>query len=413
MTFEELNLKHELMRAVKELGFVKPTPIQKRCIPEIKAGKDVVGQSLTGSGKTAAFGLPMLEKISHGAGVQALILTPTRELCVQIEKTMREFSKFMKANIAAVFGGVGIEPQIEAIFRADIVVGTPGRILDHINRNVLKLGNIRILVVDEADKMFEMGFIEDVEKIISYTPRQRQTLLFSATISQQVYGLVRKHLHNPVIIKEQIRVDRSLLKQVFYSVRQQEKFSLLVHLLKHKTPGLAIVFCATRREVDIVARNLKMNGVHAMAVHGGLSQNKRLYAVDSLKNEDIQVLVATDVAARGLDIQNISHIYNYDVPKTSDEYVHRIGRTARAGKSGEAVTLLTERDHDNFRNVEEDRTLQIRREELPEFQRVRFVREEQRRGSMHSHQFHRRQRQHSHAPRFGSAGSGHGSHRRY
>ena len=374
MGFTKLQLHPNLLKSIQRMGFTVPTPIQEKCIPEILGGKDVVGHSLTGSGKTAAFGLPILQNVIHGKGVQALILTPTRELCDQDAATLREFGKFMFVHISAVFGGVGLYPQINELRTADIVVGTPGRILDHLERRTIDLRNVNFLVLDEADKMFEMGFIEDVEKIISQVPKKRQTLLFSATMSSDVYGLVTKHLHAPVVIKEQIYVDKSLLRQVYYNIRQDEKFSVLVHLLKHKTPGLAIVFCATRREVDIVTKNLKMQGIHVMAVHGGLSQNKRLHAVESLKKENIQVLVATDVAARGLDIRNISHIYNYDVPKTSGEYVHRIGRTARAGNKGEAVTLLVERDHDNFRNVLMDHTLQIQKEETPVFQKVRFIR---------------------------------------
>lgn len=375
MTFEELNLSQDLMKAVKKNGFTTPTPIQKSCIPKIKEGRDVVGQSLTGSGKTAAFGLPILEKIQPGKGIQALILTPTRELASQVRETLANFASFTRINVTSVYGGVGMEPQIQALRRAEVVVATPGRMLDHLHRNTANLDNVAFLVFDEADKMFEMGFIEDVEDIIEYVPEDRQTLLFSATISSEIHHLIMRHLRNPCIIREQIHVDKTLLKQVYYDVDKTEKFSLLVHLLKNKTPGLAIVFCGTRREVGVITKNLRMQGINAMEVHGGLSQNKRDKAVDSLKKENIQVLVATDVAARGLDIQNISHIYNYDSPKTSSEYTHRIGRTARAGKYGEAVTLLSERDHENFRHVKSDSSLSIEREQPPEFEKVRFFRE--------------------------------------
>lgn len=397
MGFEELNLHQDILKAVKRHGFSEPTAIQLRCIPEIKAGRDVVGQSLTGSGKTAAFGLPLLERIHPGKGVQALILTPTRELAGQVRDTLASFSSFTRIEIAAVYGGVGIEPQIDALQKADIVVATPGRMLDHIKRNTVDLNNATFFVLDEADKMFEMGFIEDVEEIIGYLPKERQTLLFGATMPYEIRHLIKKHLRNPYFIKEQIHVDRSLLKQVYYDVKQHEKFSLLVYLLKNKTPGLAIVFCGRRSEVDILTRNLKMQGINAMAVHGGLSQNRRNRAVDSLKQENIQVLVATDVAARGLDIKNISHIYNYDSAKNSSEYVHRIGRTARAGKSGEAATLLSERDHDNFRNVMTDSSLQIEKELLPHFERVPFIRQMHKgRGQFGSHaQFARSPQQHN------------------
>lgn len=377
MGFEKLDLHADIVKAIKKSGFVEPTAIQNRCIPEIKAGKDVVGQSLTGSGKTAAFGLPIIEKIQHGKGVQALILTPTRELAIQVQETLSKFSSFMKVHVIAVYGGVSIQLQIDALKKADIVVATPGRMLDHIKRNTVNFSNTQFLVLDESDKMFEMGLIEDVEMIIRQLPKERQTLLFSATMSSDIQHLVKKHLRNPVVIKEQIHVDKKLLKQIYYEVKQQEKFSLLVYLLKNKTPGLAIVFCGTRREVDTVSKNLRLNGLRSMAVHGGLSQNRRTFAIDSLKKENVQVLVATDVAARGLDINNISHVYNYDSPKNSSENTHRIGRTARAGKYGEAVTLLSDRDYDNFRNVLIDRSIQIQKEQLPQFEKVMFVREVQ------------------------------------
>ncbi len=376
MNFNDLGLNPQLMKAVEELGFTEATPIQIKCIPLIREGKDVVGQSGTGSGKTAAFGLPMLEVIEPRQGIQALILTPTRELCVQVHDSLRSFGRYVHIKTTAVYGGVGIGPQIDHLRNAEIVVGTPGRILDHLERRTLRLDRVKIFVLDEADKMFEMGFVEDVERIMSQVPKQRQTLLFSATLPSSVTSIINRHLRTPVTIKTNIHVDRTLLRQVYYNVQQHEKFSLLVHLLKHKTPGLAMVFCATRRETDVVAKNLMKNGVEAMAIHGGLSQNKRLHVLDQLKKSNIDVMVATDVAARGLDVKNISHVYNYDVPKTSEEYVHRIGRTARAGAEGDAVTMLTERDYDNFNNVLRDRSLQIVKEDLPQYERVAFVRGE-------------------------------------
>lgn len=374
MKIEDLNLNPMLLKAVKGMGFTEATPIQEKGIPEIRAGKDVVGQSSTGSGKTAAFALPILEKISQGQGLQALILTPTRELCVQVTDAVNEFGRYIRIKAVSVYGGVGIEPQIRAIRTADLVAGTPGRILDHLERRTISFDKVKFLVIDEADKMFEMGFIDDVERIVSHVPKERQTMLFSATMSADVHSIVRKHLRSPVTIKGEIYVDKSLLKQVYYDIKAYEKFSLLVHLLRNKTSGLALIFCATRREVDTLARNLKMQGLKAMAIHGGLTQNRRLYALDSLKKGHISVLVATDVAARGLDIKDVSHVYNYDVPKSSEEYVHRIGRTARAGMGGDAVTLLTERDYENFSNVLRDHTLDIRKADPLQFEKVAFVR---------------------------------------
>lgn len=372
MTFEELKLRKETQKAIKELGFEKPTPIQENSIPKIREGKDLVGRSLTGSGKTAAFGLPILERIEKGKGIQSVILAPTRELAEQVKKELEKLAKYLGVKITSVYGGVGIEPQIKALKESEIVVATPGRFLDHVNRGTIELGNVGYFIIDEADKMLEMGFIEDVEKIMKNLPDKRQTLLFSATIPPEVNKLVKKYLNNPVEVKEQEHVDSSLLKEVYYDVRQHEKFSILVHLLKNETPGLALVFCATRRESDIVAKNLKKNGLKATAVHGGLTQNKRDKAVADLKKEDIDILVATDVAARGLDINNVTHVYNYDVPENAKEYTHRIGRTARAGREGDAVTLLTDRDHENFGRIHRERN--IEKAEKPQFSKVPFER---------------------------------------
>jgi len=375
MKFEELEINRKLINKTREEGFEELTTIQERCLPEIARGKDVVGQAETGSGKTLAFCLPILDRIVPGQGLQVLVLTPTRELCVQVTDVFRDYGKTLGIKTTSVYGGVGIEPQIKGNRTSEIVVGTPGRILDHIRRKTIDFRNVRFLVLDETDKMFEMGFIDDVEEIIRYVPKRRQTLMFSATISGDLHGLINKHLNNPLIIKTQSYVDKSKLHQVYYDIYQQNnKFSLLVHLLKNNTAGLAIVFCATRQESDIVSRNLRRQGVNASAIHGGMSQNKRLQSLDALKNQTTDVLVATDVAARGLDIKNVTHIYNYDVPRTPKEYIHRIGRTARAGANGAAVTLLTQRDHDNFRRVQSNDELVIERADVPDFVKVPFIR---------------------------------------
>jgi len=375
MNFEEINLPQQVLKNLKHLGFTELTQIQELSIPEIREGKDIAGQSLTGSGKTAAFGLPIIEKIQPGRGIQALVLTPTRELCVQVADSLHEFAMHTGIRIAKVYGGVGIEPQIKSLKQADIVVGTPGRILDHMERRTIYFDAVKFLVLDEADRMLEMGFIDDVERIISQCPKERQTLLYSATIPTAIHQIIRRYQKDPLFIKTEIRVDKSLLKQVFYDLSPGEKFSALVHLLK-KAHGLSIIFCATRREVDIVSKNLLYNNVKAMPIHGGMTQNKRLKTVEMLKKEGVKVMVATDVAARGLDIKNVTHVFNYDVPKTSEDYVHRIGRTARIGMSGEAITLLTPRDHDNFRNVMSDPTLKIEKGTLPQLERVKFQRQQ-------------------------------------
>ena len=375
MKFEELKINKKLIDKTYDLGFSELTLIQQKCCPQIINGRDVVGQAETGSGKTLAFCLPILDKINIGGGLQAIVITPTRELCVQVTDVFVEFGKTLGVKTTSVFGGVGIEPQIRNISKSEIVVGTPGRMLDHLRRRTMDFRNVRFLVIDETDKMLEMGFIDDVEKIIQHVPKNRQTLMFSATIMNSIHRLMNRHLNNPVVIKTQSQVDKSKLEQIYYDIYQQhDKFSILVHLLKNDTPGLAIVFCATRRESDIVARNLRFHGINASAIHGGMSQNKRMQSLDSLKNQKTDVLVATDVAARGLDIKNVTHIYHYDVPKTSTEYIHRIGRTARAGADGKAVTLLTEPDHDNFRRVQSNEELEIEEEDVPDFKKVSFKR---------------------------------------
>ena len=367
-----LHLQPELIKAFEELGFSELTDIQSKTIPLILQGKDIIGQSQTGSGKTAAFGFPILEKAVHRHGLQALILVPTRELCEQVTTEMRKFSKHKKMDILAVYGGVSISPQIHGLGHADIVVATPGRMLDHLERGTVKLSNVRVLVLDEADKMFEMGFIEDVKKIISQIPKDRQTLLFSATVSQQVQEVVRHYMRNPEKIKVQSYVDKGKLIQHYYSVNSRDKFSLLTHILKQASSGLTLIFCATRKRVDVLSKNLYKQGISSERLHGGLSQNRRKYAIDLFHSNKIKILIASDVAARGLDIKNVEHIINYDLPKTSKEYIHRIGRTARAGKEGKVISLLSEQDHENFRNVLEDRSLIIEQIKLPEFERVPF-----------------------------------------
>lgn len=375
MNFEKLNINTKLKNKVDEFGFKDLTTIQEKGIPEILKGKDVVGQAETGSGKTLAFVLPIINEIKHDRNLQALVLTPTRELCIQVTDVFKDFGKSLEIKTTSVFGGVNIAPQIKNISDSQIIVATPGRLLDHINRRTINLKNIGFLVLDETDKMLEMGFIEDVEKIIYNIPRDRQTLMFSATISEDVYKIARKHLKNPLMFRTKPFVDTDKLNQKYYDIyNQNDKFSLLLHLLKNSTSGLAIVFCATRKETDIVAKNLRRQGINASEIHGGMNQNKRLRSLDSLKRQKTDVLVATDVAARGLDIKDVSHVYNYDVPKTPKEYIHRIGRTARAGKNGDAVTLLTSRDHDNFRRVQNDKKLRIEQADFPPFKKVSFFR---------------------------------------
>lgn len=351
MKFEELGVKTEIVKALNEMGIIEPTQIQEKSIPVIKAGKDLIGMSKTGSGKTAAFGAPILEKIMPGKGLQVLIMGPTRELAIQISQEMQKFGKYLQFRTATVYGGVAIGPQMRQIEQADIVVGTPGRLLDHLQRGTINLSKISCLVLDEADKMVEMGFIEDITRIISQTPRDRQMLLFGATISSEVDYLKQKYMHNPEIAKAEAQVEEEFLKQYYYNVMPNEKFSLLVHLLKKEQIGQAIIFCSTRSTVEIVEKNLRANGIKAEMTHGKLSQNRRQRVLENFNKGNPNILVASAVAARGLDIKDVTHIFNFDLSHDPQEYIHRIGRTARAGESGKAITLLSQKDHDAFNNI--------------------------------------------------------------
>ncbi len=351
MKFEELKIKAEIVAALDELEIVEPTDIQSKTIPAIKSGSDIIGVSKTGSGKTLAFSVEILEKIEHEKGIQALVVVPVRELAVQVAKEIRKFGKYMKQDVAMVYGGVSLVPQAEHLRRADIVVGTPGRLLDHINRNSLNLSKIKIVVLDEADKMASMGFIQDIEKILQATPRTRQTLLFGATIDQDVAKLRDRYMKHPVIIKSDAHVDSGNLPQFYYDTDVKEKFSLLVHLIKKEQPKLAIVFCSTIRNAEAVARNLFKQNIDAKVMHGKMSQHGRLKVLEGFHRGMPHVLVATAVAARGLDIKGITHIFNYDISRNPEDYIHQIGRTARAGGHGKAITLLSQRDHDSFSAV--------------------------------------------------------------
>jgi superfamily II DNA/RNA helicase len=369
MQFSDLHLPAPLLKAVHELGYTAPTAIQEKTIPLILSGKDIIGHSQTGSGKTAAFGLPMLSTLTPHKGVQGLILTPTRELCVQVSDALRGFSKHLPFRIVPVYGGVGIGPQIQATRTADIIVATPGRLLDLMGRG-LKLHFVKYLVLDEADRMLDMGFIDDVEKILRAIPKQRQTMLFSATMSPRIQALVHRYMNAPVAIQTKTHVDTSLLTEKAYNVQPHDKLSLLAHFLKHETPGIAIVFCATRHGCDKVAKRMRAAHIDATPIHGGLSQSKRIATIDALHRSGEGILVATDVASRGLHINNISHVYNYDLPNTSDDYTHRIGRTARAGAKGDAITFVTPQDANDFKSMTRNLKRIIPVAPLPTFEKL-------------------------------------------
>lgn len=368
--FKKLGLCQEILDVLSELKFEKPSEIQEKAIPLALAGKDIIGGSATGSGKTLAFASPIIQKLEQTNHVQALILTPTRELAEQVADSIRQFAKNKRLNVLAIYGGTDIQRQIRKIKNADVIVATPGRIIDHLKRMTLTLKHVKFLVLDEVDRMFDMGFRNDVEKIIFQCPKNRQTMLFSATISADIDYLAKEHTRDAVEVAVNSYVDHSKLKQIYYDVANNMKFSLLVHLLKSESSNLAMIFCGTRRNVDFVAENLNGNRVNAVAIHGGLTQNRRTKIMNDFQKGGIQVLVCTDVAARGLDIKGVSHVYNYDFPTVADDYVHRIGRTARAGKEGVAITLLSSRDYENFGAIQRNDSLKIETLDLPLFKRI-------------------------------------------
>ncbi|MCK5150141.1 DEAD/DEAH box helicase [Candidatus Pacearchaeota archaeon] len=373
-TFKELGLSCEFVSVLEKAGITTPSEIQEKTIPLVLAGKDVIGGSATGSGKTLAFASSIIENLEKNTKVQALILTPTRELAEQVANAIAKFSAHKKLKVLPVYGGVNIENQIRHLKNTDVVVGTPGRILDHLGRRTLNFGEVKFLVLDEVDRMFDMGFQIDVKKILNECPKKRQTMLFSATISSEMDYLAKNHTHEPVEVSVKSHVDASKLKQVYYDVPDGLKFSLFIHLLKKEKAKLVMVFCATRRNVDFVTRNLNNFGIKVKAIHGGLNQNKRNSVLNEFNSErGVNVLACTDVAARGLDIKEVSHVYNYDLPKTSEEYIHRIGRTARAGKEGIAINVLCSRDYENFTNIQRDENLKIEEIKTPYLERVRIV----------------------------------------
>jgi len=363
--FNELGLSNSLLKKLSEMDFREPSEIQRKAIPPILAGKDVIAGSATGSGKTLVFGAAIVDRLKKGHGLQALILTPTRELAEQVSTSLNEFSKYAPLEIIPVYGGVSINLQIKQLRTADVVVGTPGRILDHLSRGTIDLKHIKILVLDEADRMLDMGFLPAVENILQECPEKRQTILLSATVYEDLSSLAERYMINPAHVSAESQVDPSKLRQVYYDVPSKMKFSLLVYLLKKEQANLLMVFCNTRINADFVGKNLKYSGIDAVAIHGGLAQNRRKNIMWNFHKGKVCVLVCTDVAARGLDIPNVTHIYNYDLPKTSKEYIHRIGRTARAGKEGIAVNLVSQRDYENFGRILSDYSLDIAEEKLP------------------------------------------------
>src|SRR3989344_600852 len=342
-SFSAFALRPEIRQSLDAMGFTHPTEIQLQAIPLALKGEDFIGQAKTGTGKTAAFGLPMLNRLS--AGQRGLILVPTRELALQVQTEMRKFSKFLPMRIVALYGGQSINVQIDELERGvDIVVATPGRLLDHLERRTVELSNVNTVVLDEADRMLDMGFRFDIIKILDQVPKERQTMLFSATMQDEVIGLAQNYMRSTQRIGKSDEVVVQTINQEFYLIERNRKISLLVDVLRKEQAGKTLIFCSTRRQVDFLTEKLLGNRFACMSIHAGLRQTRRDKVMAAFRAGKVQILVATDVAARGIDVQNITHVVNYDLPQSADDYVHRIGRTARAGKSGKAITLVSPND---------------------------------------------------------------------
>ena len=366
--FEDLGLSEECLKAVTSMGFEEPTPIQCKAIPVLLSGKDMIGQAQTGTGKTAAFGLPIIEAIEPGdCFVQSIVLAPTRELAVQAAEEINKLAKFKGLHAIAVYGGTSIDRQITVLQKGvHIVVGTPGRVLDHLRRGTLKLNRAKIVVLDEADEMLDMGFIEDISSILRSTPKKKQMLLFSATMPDAILSISRRYMVEPEkVIIEAETLTAPKIDQIFYEIKHNEKVEALSRLIDITDSGRFLVFCHTKRECDYVADTLKFRGYPVEAMHGDYNQTQREKVLQKFKDSDIDILVATDVAARGLDISDISHVVNYSIPQEPERYVHRIGRTGRAGKEGIAVTFVTPRETMQLRLIKNVSKAKITRKKLP------------------------------------------------
>jgi ATP-dependent RNA helicase RhlE len=364
MSFSNLGLSPEIVRAVTERGYDKPTPIQTQAIPVVLSGGDIMAGAQTGTGKTASFTLPLLHRLSANKGIssnshgfppiRALILTPTRELAAQVQESVRDYGKYLNLNSMVMFGGVSIGPQKQKLrTRVDILVSTPGRLLDHVQQGTVNLSRVEVLVLDEADRMLDMGFINDIRRILSLLPKQRQNLLFFATFSDKVKTLAAGLLNNPTMIEVARRnVTAATVSQKVYHVDRERKRQLLSHLIRENKWYQVLVFSRTKHGADRLVKQLGEDRIQALAIHGNKSQGARTHALAKFKDGTLQVLVATDIAARGLDISELPHVINYDLPNVPEDYVHRIGRTGRAGAEGQAISLVCVDEHHLLADIE-------------------------------------------------------------
>ncbi|GAA0366042.1 DEAD/DEAH box helicase [Bacillus horti] len=370
--FTDFNLQQQVIKAINDMGFEEPSPIQETCIPAILEGGDVVGQAQTGTGKTAAFGIPVIEKTTHSSKVQALILTPTRELAIQVSGELKKIAKYKRTRTLPIYGGQSIGHQIRALKQGvHVVIGTPGRVLDHIRRRTLDLSDVKMLVLDEADEMLDMGFIDDIEMILKQVNRERQTLLFSATMPPEIKKLSHRYMQEPKYVSiSHNEVVAPLIDQFYYKVLERNKLESLCRVLDSQEIDLGIIFCRTKRGVDELSEHLQARGYLTDGLHGDLSQAQRDKVMKAFRDSTIEFLIATDVAARGIDVENVSHVINYDIPQDPESYVHRIGRTGRAGRKGLAITLVTPREMTHLRSIENKINHPLQPRDLPSLEEI-------------------------------------------
>ncbi|MCR5791618.1 MAG: DEAD/DEAH box helicase [Lachnospiraceae bacterium] len=377
INFEQLNLNPRILRAVKEMGFEEPSPIQAKAIPFVMEGKDIIGQAQTGTGKTAAFGIPVLERIDPSdKHLQALILCPTRELAIQVADEIRSLAKFMHGiKVLPVYGGQNIVNQIRSLkSHVQIVVGTPGRVMDHMRRHTLKFEHLKMMILDEADEMLDMGFRDDIESILEQTPEERQTVLFSATMPGPIRQIARRYQNNATtvrVIKKELTVPK--ISQYYYEVKERNKTEVLTRLLDMYAPKLSLVFCNTKKGVDRLIGDLKGRGYFADGIHGDMNQAQRDRVMNRFRNGRIDILVATDVAARGIDVDDVEAVFNYDLPQDIEYYVHRIGRTGRAGREGRSFTFIVGKEIYKLKEIERHCKTRVKRRKVPSIDDIESI----------------------------------------
>ncbi len=372
MTFEAFNFKPQLAKAINYAGFKEPSPVQKEAIPIVLEGRDIVAQAHTGTGKTAAFGLPILNMMACNGEVEAVVIVPTRELATQVSDELFRFGKNLGINTATVYGGSSYGRQVKHINNSSIVVATPGRFLDLLNKGMIDI-NPQFVVLDEADEMLDMGFLDDIKKIFAFLPTSRQTLLFSATMPQQIKDLAQEILYEPafVTITQKDSTNKDITQQ-YYVVEERERDDALIRLMDYQNPSKSIVFCRTKKEVDRLSTYLAGQGYRAKGLHGDMEQRSREEVIKAFKRGALEVLVATDVAARGLDVRDVSHVFNYHIPFDSESYVHRIGRTGRAGKTGIAISIVTPHEFNSLKKIQKDVGSKLESQVIPSISDVQM-----------------------------------------